>query len=165
MCSKKTLNTKLYCDNTNGMRKVLTKKTKTNQAVSAQIRNRTINLKKVLRCCNVAGWILIVDHLHKNMLDGSVFGIWLVISKILAFSFLFWFFFFNFNICAKCFNVLSFYVLWLVIYMWFKINEMKKYSQFRVAFEYYKDYKIIIFLFLTHTQTYNGLLIDFGNES
>lgn len=69
------------------------KRQKTNQAVSAQIRNRTINLKKVLRCCNVAGWILIVDHLHKNMLDGSVFGIWLVISKILAFSFLFWFFF------------------------------------------------------------------------
>lgn len=165
MCSKKTLNTKLYCDNTNGMRKVLTKKTK-NKSSSFSTNSKSNNqFKESLRCCNVAGWILIVDHLHKNMLDGSVFGIWLVISKILAFSFLFWFFFFNFNICAKCFNVLSFYVLWLVIYMWFKINEMKKYSQFRVAFEYYKDYKIIIFLFLTHTQTYNGLLIDFWNES
>ena len=92
MCSKKTLNTKLYCDNTIGMRKVLTKKTK-NKSSSISTNSKSNNqFKESLRCCNVAGWILIVDHLHKNMLDGSVFGIWLVISKILAFSFLFWFF-------------------------------------------------------------------------
>lgn len=84
------------------------KRQKTNQAVSAQIRNRTINLKKVLRCCNVAGWILIVDHLHKNMLDGSIF--WNMTSDIYIISIFISSFDFRFeiNICADCFNVLSF---------------------------------------------------------
>jgi len=84
------------------------KRQKTNQAVSAQIRNRTINLKKVLRCCNVAGWILIVDHLHKNMLDGSVF--WNMTSDIYNISIFISSFDFCFEIyiCADCFNVLSF---------------------------------------------------------
>jgi len=84
------------------------KRQKTTQAMSAQIWNRTIKLKKILRCCNVAGWILIVDHLHKNMLDGSIF--WNMTSDIYNISIFISSFDFRFeiNICADCFNVLSF---------------------------------------------------------